>query len=230
LKKISLVLTLGVVLLASVLIINTLRFTSKQIRIDPIQPVGVDEDIAAQHLAQALRFQTISYQEPGQTKGEEFLALHKYLEQTFPKVHATLTKELVGNYSLLYTWKGSDENLKPILLMAHQDVVPVEPETLDNWEERPFEGRITGGYIWGRGAMDDKSTLLGLMESAEMLLGQGFQPLAQFLGDRGCFANRSASSNCSRGWPISSSVFIARFRLRIIEQGGFWLYVDFNKL
>lgn len=175
-KKIFLVLTFCVVLLASVLLINTLRFTSKQIRIEPIQSVSVDEGGAAQRLAQALRFQTISHQEAGQTKGEEFLALHKYLEQTFPKVHSTLTKELVGEYSLLYTWKGRDEKLKPILLMAHQDVVPVEPETLANWEEPPFEGRITGGYIWGRGAMDDKSDLLGVMEAAEMLLGQGFQP------------------------------------------------------
>lgn len=175
-KKIFLILTLCVVLLASVLLINTLRFTSKQIQIEPIQPVSVDEGSAAQHLAQALRFRTISYQEAGQTKGEEFIALHKYLEQIFPKVHSTLTKELVGDYSLLYTWKGRDEQLKPILLMGHQDVVPVEPESLANWKEPPFEGRISGGYIWGRGAMDDKFTLLGIMEAAEMLLGQGFQP------------------------------------------------------
>lgn len=141
-KKVFLVLILCVVLLASVLLINTLRFTSKQIQIEPIQPVSVDEGSAAQHLAQALRFQTISYQEAAQTKGEEFVALHKYLELTFPKLHSTLTKELVGNYNLLYTWKGRDEKLKPILLMGHQDVVPVEPETLANWEEPPFEGRI----------------------------------------------------------------------------------------
>ena len=175
-KKILLVLTLCVVLLVSVLLINTLRFTSKQIQIEPIQLTYVDEGDVAQHLAQALVFQTISYQEPGQMKGEHFLALHKYFEQIFPKLHATLTKELVGNYSLLYTWKGQDEKLKPILLMAHQDVVPVEPETLANWEQPPFGGRITDGYIWGRGAIDDKSNLLGIMEAVEMLLGQGFRP------------------------------------------------------
>lgn len=176
LKKILFVLTAGVVLLVSALLINTLRFTSKQIAVQPIQPVSVDEGVVAQHLADALRFQTISYQDAKLTKGEEFLALHKYLEQTFPKLHATLAKELVGNYSLLYTWKGRDEKLKPILLMAHQDVVPVEMETLANWEQPPFEGRIAGGYIWGRGAMDDKFNLLGVMEAVEMLLGQGFQP------------------------------------------------------
>jgi carboxypeptidase PM20D1 len=60
--------------------------------------------------------------------------------------------------------------------MAHQDVVAVEPETLGNWEQPPFEGRITEGHIWGRGAMDDKFALLGIMEAVEMHLGQGFQP------------------------------------------------------
>ena len=127
-------------------------------------------------LAQAVRFQTVSYEDAGQIKGDEFRALHNYLEQTFPKVHSTLTKELVGDYSLLYTWKGRDEKLKPILLMAHQDTVPVEPETLASWEQPPFEGRIAEGYIWGRGAMDDKFALLGIMEAVEMQLGHGLQP------------------------------------------------------
>ena len=171
-KQILLALTLSVVLLASVLLINTLRFTSKQIQVEPIQPVGVDEGSVAPRLAQALRFQTVSQD----IRGEEFLAFHRYLEQTFPKAHSTLTRELVGEYSLLYTWKGRDERLKPILLMAHQDVMPVEPETLARWEQPPFEGRITDGYIWGRGAMDDKCTVLGIMEAVEMLSGQGLQP------------------------------------------------------
>jgi carboxypeptidase PM20D1 len=95
-EEILFVLTLCVVLLASVLLINTLRFTSKQIQTESIQPVSVDEGSVAPRLAQAVRFQTVSYQDAGQMKGEGFLALHKYLEQTFPKVHSTLTKELVG--------------------------------------------------------------------------------------------------------------------------------------
>jgi len=172
LKRILLALSLSVVVLASVLLINTLRFTSKQIQVEAIQPVNIDENSVALRLAHALRFQTVSQD----IRGEDFRALHRYLEQTFPKVHSTLTREVVGDYSLLYTWKGRDESLKPILLMAHQDVMPVEPETLARWEQPPFEGRITGGYVWGRGAMDDKCTLLGIMEAVENLLGQGFQP------------------------------------------------------
>jgi carboxypeptidase PM20D1 len=175
-KKALLVLALVVVVLVSVLLVNTFRFKSKQVQVELIQAVTVDPDVVAQRLAQAIRFQTISYQDPTQTRAEEFLGLQKYLEQTFPRIHATLTRELVGNYSLLYTWKGRNDKAKPILLMAHQDVVPVEPETLAKWEQPPFEGRIAGGYIWGRGALDDKASLLASMEAVEMLLGQGFQP------------------------------------------------------
>lgn len=176
LTKILLVLALCVVLLASLLLINTLRFTSKQIQVEPIRPINVDESSVASRLAQAIRFQTVSHQDAGQTKAEEFIALHKYLEQTFPKVHSTLTRELVGDHSLLYTWKGHNESLKPILLMGHQDVVPVEADTLASWAHPPFEGRIADGHIWGRGALDDKFALLSIMEAVEMQLVQGLQP------------------------------------------------------
>lgn len=175
-KKIFWVLAPCVLLLTSVLLITTLRFSSKPIPNEPLQPVSVDQGSAAQHLAQALRFQTVSDREAGHGKNEAFLALHQYLEDTFPKLHATLTKELVGERSLLYTWNGRHVALEPVLLMAHQDVVPVEPETLADWEQPPFEGRIAGGYIWGRGALDDKSTLLSIMEAVELQINQGFQP------------------------------------------------------
>src|SRR5688572_17083178 len=100
--KIVLVLTVAIVLFGSILIINTIRFRSKQVHVEPIQTATVDDTTVASRLAQALRFQTVSHQEVTQTKGEEFLAFHRYLEQTFPKVHSVLTKETVGDYSLLY--------------------------------------------------------------------------------------------------------------------------------
>ena len=130
----------------------------------------------AGRLAQALRFQTVSYEDTTKFRSEEFKGLHKFLEQSFPRVHSTLTKEVVGDYSLLYTWKGLEDGAKPILLMSHQDVVPVEPGTENSWTQPPFEGRINDGFIWGRGAMDDKVGVLGILEAVELLLAQGFQP------------------------------------------------------
>jgi carboxypeptidase PM20D1 len=175
-KKILLIVTLCAVLLVLVLLINTLRFTSKQIDAELIQPVTIDNDSVAVRLAQAVRFQTVTYEDTKQIKYEEFLSLQKYLEQSFPKLQSKVTKELVGDYSLLYTWKGQNEKLRPILLMGHQDVVPVDPTTLNDWNHPPFEGLIVEGYIWGRGTMDDKFAVLSILEAAEMLVAQGYQP------------------------------------------------------
>jgi carboxypeptidase PM20D1 len=175
-KNVLLAFALCVVPLASVLLVNTFRFTSRQVQVEAVQTVAVDRDGAAGRLARAIRFQTVSYQDPTKVNGDEFLALHRYLERTFPRIHAALTRELVGDYSLLYTWKGHDVRLKPVLLMAHQDVVPVDPETLAGWEQPPFEGGITDGFVWGRGSLDDKFSLMGIMEAVEMHLARGFQP------------------------------------------------------
>lgn len=171
-----LVIGLALVLLVSALVINTTRLTSKQLEVDPPTAVTLDSQKIAEHLAGALQFQTVTYRDAALIEGEEFTGLHEYLEQTFPRVHATLSKEVVGDYSLLYTWKGQDEGLKPILLMAHMDVVPIEAGTEGDWTYPPFEGRIADGYIWGRGTLDDKGCILGILEAVEMLLEEGFRP------------------------------------------------------
>lgn len=164
------------VLLIAVLLLRTVRFASKQVPVDPVDAVQVDEQAAAERLAQALRFRTISYQDWDLFEPEPFLALHEYLEKTFPRVHAGLHREVVADCSLLYTWPGREETAKPYLLMSHLDVVPVEPGTEGAWAYPAFEGHIAEGYIWGRGAMDVKSGVLGILEAVEILLEQGFQP------------------------------------------------------
>jgi carboxypeptidase PM20D1 len=87
-----------------------------------------------------------------------------------------LRRETVGSHSLLYTWQGSDTSLNPILLIGHLDVVPVEASTERDWLHDPFGGGIADGFIWGRGAIDNKSAVLGTLEAVEMLLAEGFQP------------------------------------------------------
>jgi carboxypeptidase PM20D1 len=105
-----------------------------------------------------------------------FQRLHAYLAEAFPAVHSRLQREAVGGHSLLYTWKGADASLKPILLMGHLDVVPIEPGTEDRWTHPPFEGRVADGFIWGRGAIDNKSAVVGQLEAVETLLKDGFPP------------------------------------------------------
>jgi carboxypeptidase PM20D1 len=84
--------------------------------------------------------------------------------------------EIVADYSLLYTLPGSDTSLPPILLLAHQDVVPVEAGTEDDWEAPPFAGEILDGYVYGRGSLDDKGSIVAIMEAMETLSARGFQP------------------------------------------------------
>ena len=175
-KRVFLVIGLGLVLLAVGVLIKTARLTSMQVQESPGIDTAIDGQEVAEHLANSLRFRTISDQDPAQSNADEFVGLHEFLEETFPRVHSTLRKELIGDYSLLYTWKGQEKGLKPILLLAHQDVVGVEVETEKDWTYPPFEGRIAEGYIWGRGAMDFKVAVTGILEAVEMLLGGGFQP------------------------------------------------------
>ncbi|KAJ9134073.1 Carboxypeptidase S [Coniochaeta hoffmannii] len=105
-----------------------------------------------------------------------FYDFHKYLEDTFPLIHKYLKVEKVNTHGLLYTWQGSDESLKPTLLMAHQDTVPVPPETIPAWTYPPWSGEYDGTHIWGRGASDCKNQLIAAMETLETLLEAKYEP------------------------------------------------------
>lgn len=162
-------------LLAAALAVNTLRKASTQIAVQPLAPLAIDAAAAAQHLAGAIRFRTISYDDRPDAPADELRKLQRYLEETYPRVHAALERERVG-LSLLYTWKGSDTTAAPILLMAHQDVVPIAPGTEKDWLAEPFAGTVRDGFVWGRGAWDDKGNLIALLEAAELLARDGFKP------------------------------------------------------
>jgi carboxypeptidase PM20D1 len=142
----------------------------------PSAPDVAPANGAAQRLAGAIRIPTISHADSASFDAAAFAALHEYLKQQFPRVHAELQRETIATHSLLYTWRGSDPSLKPILLMAHQDVVPVEPGTESQWEQPAFAGTIANGFVWGRGAIDNKSAVVGILESIEMLLAEGYRP------------------------------------------------------
>jgi len=139
-------------------------------------PPQVDLDKAARHLSEAIRFQTVSHQDPAQNDPKAWEDQRAWLSTTYPAFHAKALKEIVGGGALIYTWAGFDPSLPPIILMAHQDVVPVAEETLDQWKAAPFGGEIKDGAVWGRGALDDKASLVGLMEAADALAAQGFKP------------------------------------------------------
>jgi len=164
------------IVLCIVLLARTALISSKNPPIEPTSFHPVDNQGSAGHLSRAVQFQTVSCDDPELEDRSEFLKLHDYLEQTFPFVHSQLVIERAGGASLLYTWQGFNPALKPVIMMGHIDVVPVEAGTQGKWKYPPFEGSIAEGYLWGRGTMDDKGSVLGILEAAEMLLKAGFQP------------------------------------------------------
>ncbi len=180
-RNILMGLLLAVAAFVGLLMFNTMNYGAEPVggRVTLPEPPEISAERGAQNLSRAIQFKTITLASGDPRTGQEgeWLALHAWLEETYPAAHAAMTKELVpGTLTLLYTWQGSDPSLKPLLLMAHQDVVPVNIGTEDDWEGAPFEGAIIDGYIYGRGAIDNKGSLVALMEAAEALAVTGFKP------------------------------------------------------
>jgi carboxypeptidase PM20D1 len=128
------------------------------------------------HLAEAVRIPTVVYEDPERTDSEPFDRFHEFLWATYPRTFSELHHEIVAGHTILLRWEGSDPAAAPVLLMAHMDVVPVEPGTEGDWEHPPFSAERDGEFLWGRGSVDDKGSLVALLEAVEGLLGEGFAP------------------------------------------------------
>lgn len=146
----------------------------------------VDVERYQQTLSKAIRCQTVSHQNDDETDWGEFEKLHQVFAEAYPLIHKTLKKEVVGRAGLIYTWEGTDPDLKPIALIGHQDVVPIPEETLGDWTYPPFDGTIADGCLWGRGAVDMKDHVVAVLESVETLLEDGYVPKRTVLLCFGC--------------------------------------------
>ncbi|WP_284618729.1 M20 family peptidase [Aquabacterium humicola] len=163
-------------LLALAVGLRTASLSSRQLAVAPLPALPIDTAAAAERLGGAVRIRTVSIDGQPGASAAAFAELHAHLERSFPLVHRTLKRELVNRHSLLYTWTGSDPLQPPILLMAHQDVVPVAAGTEGDWQQPPFSGALADGHVWGRGAWDDKGNLMAMFEAVERLIATGMQP------------------------------------------------------
>jgi carboxypeptidase PM20D1 len=172
-----LVLLAGMIALGAVLVGNAFR-RGPAPRAAGAAPQGeiLDDSAIAEHLAAAIRFRTISHEDPKEDDRATFAELRNFLVTTYPRVHVGMVHETINGDGLLYRWPGSDAAAAPIIFLAHQDVVPIEPGTESKWTHPPFDGVIADGYVWGRGAMDDKDSLVCLFEAFESLLAEGYTP------------------------------------------------------
>lgn len=133
------------------------------------------EPAAVQRLAAALRLPTISatYAEPATRQA--FDDLHGLLASSFPATFARAERHRTLEHSLLLHWTGSDPAAAPLVLLAHQDVVPADPDAV-GWTHPAFDGVIRDGYLWGRGSLDDKASLMAILEAVEQLIAADFRP------------------------------------------------------
>ncbi|MDX5332354.1 MAG: M20 family peptidase [Caulobacteraceae bacterium] len=133
-----------------------------------------DVQAAAGRLSEAITFRTVSHQDAADNDLDQWSRFHAWLQATYPQAHRVMRREIVAGHTLVYSWAGTDPRLDPIVLMAHQDVVPAD--AAEGWTHPPFEGVIAEGAVWGRGAVDDKGSLVGLFEAVETLAAAGFKP------------------------------------------------------
>jgi carboxypeptidase PM20D1 len=225
-KRLAALLLVLFAALAAVLVTRAVRLRPPRIEAQTAPVLKLDRAALAERLGAAIRRATISWPERTKVPEAEFLALHDDLERFFPRVHERLSRERAGGspspLSLLYTWHGKDSALAPVLFAAHLDVVPIEPGTESRWTEPPFSGRLARGAVFGRGALDDKMSALGILEAAESLLAEGFAPRRTLLfafghdeevgGAEG--AARIAALLAARGvrpaWVLDEGLLVAR--------------------
>lgn len=131
---------------------------------------------AEERLSGALMARTVNLKGGAEPPSEELDRLHRHLRVSFPLCFERMQVSCHNDHSLLMRWTGSEAGLDPVLMMGHLDVVPVEESTMGQWKHGPFSGDIEEGFIWGRGALDCKNVVLGLLEAAEALLKEGFIP------------------------------------------------------
>lgn len=180
----------------------------------------INETEAVTRLSEAIRHRTVTGDTQAISAPDAFTGFQAFLEQAFPLFSKNLPVEVAGGYALLYTWQGRRPDLPPLILTAHQDVVPADD--LTGWTHPPFDGVVADGAVWGRGTLDDKSGLLALLEAAELLLSKGFRPERTIYFGFGHNEEGGAAEN-----GASAIVHLLQARgvrgATVLDEGG-WIY------
>ncbi len=184
--------------------------------------IPIDAGAAALHLGQAIRFQTVTHQSPAEDDAGAWTAQRDWLQATYPHLAAVAPRQVSSDGMLIYTWQGADPALKPIILMAHQDVVPVDPLTLKRWSAPPFGGIIRDGAVWGRGAIDDKGSLIALMEAADALAARGFKPARTVM----IVSGAHEEGDSGRLPAVARQLAAGGLRADYVLDEGTWIYED----
>ena len=176
-KKLIIGVLLIIVVLVSIIAIKTAAYKSKQIvSTDGKRNNYAMDESAIKHLSEAVKIATISYDDTTKFNQAAFDSLFTFLHTQYPAVFEKLDDTLINKRNLLLKWNGSNTATKPVIYYAHLDVVPIEENTLQEWKHQPFSGDVADGFIWGRGTLDDKGSVIAIFESLNRLIANGFTP------------------------------------------------------
>lgn len=173
-KKVLLSLIIVLIVLSGLLFYraNTI-FKNQQYQVNELLlPIKVDENAVLERFIKAIQIPTISNENKRDVDEVALQTFQQYLADSFPLVHEKTEVQTFAKHSLLYHLKGQNSQLKPVLFVAHLDVIPVNKHTLNRWQQLPFSGNLVNEVIWGRGTLDNKLSVMALMESMEQFLAQ----------------------------------------------------------
>ncbi|MCC7007917.1 MAG: M20 family peptidase [Acidobacteria bacterium] len=208
---------IGIAAVAAIVLVRTAVFTADDPAVEPAPTFALRAG-AAERLATAIRIPTITPTAGTPADTEPFAALHAYLRAEYPLVHAAMRREPVGDASALFTWAGSDATLDALLLSAHVDVVPIETGAGARWTYPPFSGAIADGFVWGRGALDDKASVFAIFEALESLCARGFRPARTLLVALGHDEEAGGAAGAAR---IAGLLRQRRTRVAVVlDEGG----------
>ena len=218
----------AVLVLLAVILIRAALFVEKKQNTEKFDGNDTNDKKALEHLSEAIKIDTTSVENlDNNADFSNFYEFHEFLERTYPLIHKTMKKEVIAEASLLYYWEGKNPDLKPIAMLSHMDVVPVEKGTENDWKYPAFSGYNDGENLWGRGSLDMKHHLIALTEAVEALIEEGFVP------DRGiylCFGQDEELSICeNRGAAkIAQTLNDRNVELEaVLDEGGSIMPVNF---
>jgi len=172
-KKSFLTFILLIALFIAYLLFNTFTFSSNQLQVSEVEKVEIPEG-AVDRFVKAISIRTVSFENESDFDSTQFRLFNQFLANNYPLADSLLGHQTFNEFSHLYKWTGSDESLDPMILASHIDVVPIA--SLRKWTVHPFTEGIKNDTIYGRGTMDDKFGVIGIMEAVEQLLQAGHQP------------------------------------------------------
>ena len=172
-KKFFLFLLLMLLIVICVVVYNTINFKPNPTIVDKVAEVEVPVD-AVSHMAEAISIRTVSFEDEADFDSIQFQKFNDFLSITYPLLYERTQHTIFSGYSHLFKLSGTDESVKPVIIMGHHDVVPIASPTI--WSVHPFTEGVKNDTIYGRGCIDDKGPVISILESIEQLLGEGFQP------------------------------------------------------